>query len=444
MPIDPSIALQIKPPEFMTPAQAVSLKDMATQGQIRELGLQQARFAQQQQAALRQALSQPGAVDPTTGMPTGVALANISRIDPAAASQIRQQMLEAQRTAQQFQTSKTQEQKALTELNEKRLKITQDLKSSALNVYDEAISSGVSQKQAMEKAQQHFLDKIDETKRSGVLGDAGDPGNTKFDPDTFRAQSLTYKDKQAQTETARHHRALEDAAGKRIENAAGDESGELTPEDLAFMAKQAWAGDRSVFQNLGRGKQGSKNLIALRRAVREEGERQGMTGEELAAATAEFEGAKAGQRTLGTKTANIEMAVNEAAQFADLALEASEKFPRGKFVPINRALAAYKGNTGDPAVRAFGAANTSFINAYARAVSPSGSPTVSDKDHAREMLSTADGPVAYAAVIKQLQAEMAAAQKSPGQVKKDMRERMTGKDTEEKPAKKAVHWDDLQ
>jgi hypothetical protein len=40
---------------------------------------------------------------------------------------------------------------------------------------------------------------------------------------------------------------------------------------------------------------------------------------------ARFSGEKAGQRTLGTRTANIEMAATEAASLADLAKQASAR-----------------------------------------------------------------------------------------------------------------------
>ena len=62
----------------------------------------------------------------------------------------------------------------------------------------------------------------------------------------------------------------------------------------------------------------------------------------------------------------------------------------------------HENNTGDPEARQFGAALNSFINAYARAVSPIGTPTVSDKDHARSMLSTADSHEALVAIMNQL------------------------------------------
>ncbi|MFC6309463.1 hypothetical protein E2553_00315 [Paraburkholderia dipogonis] len=207
----------------------------------------------------------------------------------------------------------------------------------------------------------------------------------------------------------------------------GDPNAALDKDDLSFMAQQYMAGDRTVLQNLGRGAQGSKNLVALRNEVRKQAQEQGLTGRDLAASVAEFEGVKSGERALGTRTAQAGMAVNEASQFADIAQEASKAVPRSQFVPANKALNAYQTNTGDPKIVAFGAATNSLINAYARAVSPSGTPTVSDKEHAREMLNTAQTPEQYASVVSMMKREMAAAQQSPGQVRSEFREAVTRK-----------------
>ena len=87
---------------------------------------------------------------------------------------------------------------------------------------------------------------------------------------------------------------------------------------------------------------------------------------------------------------------------------------------------AVEKGTASPELRKFVAANTSFINAYARAINPQGVGTVADKEHAREMLDVAFSKGDYTAVISQLKAEIAAAKASPGTVKTEMRERFTG------------------
>jgi hypothetical protein len=127
------------------------------------------------------------------------------------------------------------------------------------------------------------------------------------------------------------------------------------------------------------------------------------------------------------------MAVSEAQNSAKIALAASEKFPRTEWMPVNKALSALESGGGSVEARRFGAAVNTFINTYARAISPTGTPTVSDKDHAREILSTADSPEQFKGVMDVLQQEMAAARKAPGQVKESFREGATGKSDKAHP-----------
>lgn len=229
-----------------------------------------------------------------------------------------------------------------------------------------------------------------------------------------------------------------------------DPSGGLSEDDTRFMARQYLAGDKSVLQNLGRGAQGARDLLAVRKAIRTEAEAKGMKPDEVASTIAEFEGLKSGERALGNRTATAGMAVNEASQFADLAVKASDKVNRTNYPSFNKILLAGEKGTGDKDVVQFGAYNNSLINAYARAISPSGTPTVSDKDHAREMLSTAYSKGQYAAVVDAMKKEMSAAMKSPGMVREEFRgygKREIGPSGAAATPTKAggtVHWDDLK
>ena len=195
----------------------------------------------------------------------------------------------------------------------------------------------------------------------------------------------------------------------------------LSDRALTKMAMQALNGDDSVFTNLGRGAQGAANVVALRNRITELGDELGITVPEQVLAKAEFQGQKAAQRALGTRTANFGLAEKEALEMADLVVNTSAVVARTNFMPVNKAIIAYNDQTGDPETRAFGAALNSFINAYARAVSPVGTPHVSDKDHARAMLSRADGHKALVAIMDQLKAEMKAAEKAPSAVRDQLR-----------------------
>jgi len=216
-------------------------------------------------------------------------------------------------------------------------------------------------------------------------------------------------------EEVRHHKAME-----------GSDKATLDADTLSDMADQYLAGDKSVLQNLGRGKQGGANLVALRETISAHARAQGKSPREVAATIAEFEGLKAGERTLGTRSANIELAGNEAYKLADLAQKASSEWSRAGIKTWNDLVKFAESKTSSPTLRRFVAANTSFINAYARAINPQGVGTVADKEHAREMLEVGFSKGDYAAAIDQLKSEIEVAQSAPKDVKDKLRKDFTG------------------
>jgi hypothetical protein len=213
--------------------------------------------------------------------------------------------------------------------------------------------------------------------------------------------------------------ALQRVSNLRTAN-AGD-GGKLDDATLTAMAEQYLAGDRTVFQNLGRGAQGAENVVALRKKAVELAAQRGMKGSDVAQIVAEFEGLKASERTLGNRAATVGMAVNEADKLSDLALKASEQWKRSGIKSLNDLQKAAQSATASPELRQFAAANLSFINAYARAIAPTGVPTQSDKDHAREILDVAFSKGDYRAAIDQLKREMQAAKEAPAATKAELR-----------------------
>lgn len=137
-------------------------------------------------------------------------------------------------------------------------------------------------------------------------------------------------------------------------------------------------------------------------------------------------GEKSQARAVGTRAATVEMAAGEARNMANIVLETSEKFPRSSYQPVNKALMSFEKNTGNVEARQFGAAVNSYINAYSRAIAPTGVATVADKEHAREILSTADSHEQLKGLMTVLDREMAAAQKAPKDVKADLAKSITG------------------
>lgn len=149
-------------------------------------------------------------------------------------------------------------------------------------------------------------------------------------------------------------------------------------------------------------------------------------------------GQKSQARSVGTRSAAVEMAAGEAREMMPILTQTSENFKRTGYQPINKVIKSYQDNTGSVESRQFGAALNTFINVYARAISPSGVPTVSDKDHARDVLSTADSHEQLVGLLKVLDQEMVAAQNAPKRVRDAQRAGITGQAAPAAPAAPAA------
>lgn len=200
-------------------------------------------------------------------------------------------------------------------------------------------------------------------------------------------------------------------------------SGQLTPEALSFTAKQYLAGDRQAAQGYARN---ATARIALQNAIVDEATKQGMSPQAVAAQMAEYAGTVAGSRTVGQRAANISLAATEAQEMLGIVKETSDKFGRTNFVPWNMALKAYDTNTGSPEIAAFGASVNALVNVYARAINPTGVPTVSDKEHARAVINTVQSPEQVEAVLDIIRRELEIAKKAPVSVREATRRGIVG------------------
>lgn len=212
-------------------------------------------------------------------------------------------------------------------------------------------------------------------------------------------------------------------------NEADQPEATLDDHTAKAMASQYLAGDKSVMQNLGRGAQGAANIVKLRTEIYSQANDQGLNGKDIVNNFNEQAGNLAGQRSIGTRSANISLAANEANNMIPIALEASAKVPRGEWMPWNKMVQAYQTGTSSPELARFVAATNSLVNSYVRAVSPSGVPTDSMREHAYSMLNSAQSPKAYEAVTSIMQDEMKAAMAAPGQVRKELRHEETPAET---------------
>ncbi len=137
----------------------------------------------------------------------------------------------------------------------------------------------------------------------------------------------------------------------------------------------------------------------------------------------------AGSRTVGQRAANISLAATEAQEMIAIVKETSDAFERTNFVPWNIALKAYESDTGTPEVTNLGASINALVNTYARAIAPTGVPTVSDKEHAREILSSVKSPDQVDGVLNIINRELEIAKKAPRTVQQATTERVRGRES---------------
>ena len=120
-------------------------------------------------------------------------------------------------------------------------------------------------------------------------------------------------------------------------------------------------------------------------------------------------GAAAGARTAGTTTANIEIASDEANRMIGVLRDIIPTVNLTNYPSINAVQNAVSRGTGGVEIVKLNTAINSLINSYARAINPRGQPTVSDKNHAREVINNAMSKGQLAGTLEVMEAEMRAA-----------------------------------
>ena len=248
-----------------------------------------------------------------------------------------------------------------------------------------------------------------------------------------------------QTETARHNRATENAPEKvpfgwkrapdgsvSVDPNFVKGTGEIAKskatsasmdEDTAeFLADRVAAGDTKALVGLGRGAQGAENLAKINGIVARKA-KEGLPISDAArtilANAAQQQGLVAAERRLATVTANLSVYGRTAFNATDIAEELSDKVGRTQWQPINKVLNAYKTNTGDKDIVAFGASINTLVNEYARAIG-GGHGTVADKEHAREMLSAVQTKEQFKSVVNVMRREILAEEKALPEARKHM------------------------
>lgn len=475
MSLDASIPLQVQPSKMMTPGDMVSLQNVARQGQLQQVQLEEAQQGQVKKNMLRQLMQEPGAVDPATGRLTPQALAKITVVDQEKGLQLGHQ----------------QEQLRLQDLavNQKKDDLKKHVGTSYVTAYDRYLQqTGGNTNEATRLAQQDTLAAITEMEKGGSLAGIGLDATsiqklkTLPPPEQMRSMVISMGGQiPDKGPTQRQERKRIDGLnevqeefdpvskswreigkGPRFANRteegaapAGYRFSKTKPGTLEPIPGGPGAPQTALSEEYAKDSNYKKSVDFWANLLKDGGTlppRFAQSGsgkkmmpdilnvvptlgtggsKDMLASQVDLAGQKSEARAIGSKAANVEMAAGEAREMMPILQKTSEAFERTGYQPINKVFKAYQDNTGSVESRQFGAALNSFVNVYARAVSPSGTPTVSDKDHAREVLSTADSHKQLLGLLKVLDQEMVAAQNAPKRVREAQRAGITGTD---KPA----------
>jgi len=197
--------------------------------------------------------------------------------------------------------------------------------------------------------------------------------------------------------------------------------GAVDDEAADYIAGRVLAGDEHATVGLARS---TINMIKVNQSIQRLAKERGILPSELAIRVAEFTGALAAERTLGTRAANMEAPANVVAQMAPLALQASAALDRTQYPSVNSVLIVAKRGTGDTNVINLASAVNSLRYEYSRFLSPTGVPTDKDKEKADSILDVNMSPDQFATAVKMVQREIEAGRKGIAATRQEFREGM--------------------
>lgn len=267
------------------------------------------------------------------------------------------------------------------------------------------------------------------------------PTKTSYEPDPTDASKIIKVTETWNPVTMKYDRE-ESASGFKFNPKSGfggNRAAELlTEEELNFMARQYLSGDRQVLTGFGRSPEA---LAKLKVAVVRNAKEMGITAEQLPSILAEYKGYEAGAKATSTAQAKMTQAAMETNSLIDIAKTVVADVKPGQYPGMNTVsnFLSYQG--GDPNIVRLKNAFNGIVNTYARAISPTGQPTVSDKDHAREVLDTAFSSGQLQGAFDMMKQEMNAAISAPKEARKELtRQRMQQVAPNQVESKPVAKW----
>jgi len=205
-------------------------------------------------------------------------------------------------------------------------------------------------------------------------------------------------------------------------NARTKKGTEIDDDTVDAIAQRVAQGDTRAVIGLGRN---PAAIIQVQKRVGQIFKEQGLDHEGGAKAIlgniADQAGRMTAERTQAGIAAKLAVYGRNVDNAIGVAEKASEEANRTSFVPANKAINAFKSNTGDPKVVALGQALTTLTNEYARAVG-GGHGTVHDKEQAEQHLNQAQSHEQLKAIMAVMRKEVEMTKKSMPEARQEMRE----------------------
>ena len=195
---------------------------------------------------------------------------------------------------------------------------------------------------------------------------------------------------------------------------------------IASRVDRYLAGDKTAGSRFGLSTLGQKNQNKFEEALAQEMKSRGISGQQLAVKMAEYEGIKAEERALGTRTAYIELASQELNKLIPTLEQASANVPRGSFIPVNRLLQTGEASLSEPSLIKLRTAINGVKQAYVKALTPIGTPTDYLRRSADDLFGPAVDNEGIKAALDQMKIEVNAALTAPDAVKESIIRRYSG------------------
>ena len=201
-------------------------------------------------------------------------------------------------------------------------------------------------------------------------------------------------------------------------------AGKIDPTMVEQLARQDLAGDQSWKTNVGRGAQGGAMLRAVasrKAAIMAE---ENISPEDVARHNQEYKARQAGasseERAVGQRAGGIAVAVQEAHDTVPNVLAAAEQSAGKGLAVWNAVENKWNVQKGDANYAYYVQQLNSLINVYGRVISGGGKGTVSDLEHAREMLNANMPLSAVKGALRGFTKEIDIAEKAPEKVRARM------------------------